>query len=419
MRITSHQKSFAIEDFDAPPPGQRVQCKQIFASLRYGVKIFNVTDSGAFSGEQRWMPAEYQPFEVHGLVERALRFWQQSGHYKESDIQNLRELDKSLPPIRTHYIEIRYKEETATVRIFDGSENVQMGPIPWFRVPGGEAARSPIERLYNYRFPERDQSPSPFIVELGLLGNPKTFINGVDAIFHSVAQFIDSTYNNGNYLAFRDLSLIASRNLQVYGSARPQLVDHYRPFGYEPVLQKGPTGAMEPVVFKNGMHLLKVSGVDFLKRHMDKKLFPSIDGKEDAYLLGPIDRQRQLENREVELRPPLDIRSMEEFWQAWDHIVNYYSHYYINSAPGSPTGNRAYYMLVQDLYHLYKSPIYWNSSHPVVAHMKLALLKQFLSMEPKNGWFMLNVHVIQMERVLRNPESLDWVELEEYKFEKD
>ena len=171
-----------------------------------------------------------------GLVEQTLKYWESTGFYTKDQIKYLREVDESLPPMRTHYIEIAHKDAIASIRIFDGSSDVWSGPLPWYGMRT-EQMFTPIERKYNVAFIERGPVKHSYVVELGLLGNPKIFENGVDAVFSNVANWVDSTYNNQNYRAFGDLTQLEQINFQIYGVARPKLVPYYEKLGLMPVMR--------------------------------------------------------------------------------------------------------------------------------------------------------------------------------------
>jgi hypothetical protein len=389
--VTQHMKGIDYRDFDV------LTCSALFSEVRYGTKIFKLRPDNHIAIEQAWLPASQQPPHVVRLVEKTLSFWHRTGHYNQEQINHLRRIDRSLPPIRTHYLQIDYLDHTSSIRIFDGSENVINGIIPWHRVPRGGSVLTPIERIYNYRFPERQQEGGAFIIEMGLLGNPKVFKDGVYRIFDAVAQFIDTAYNQMNYRTFGDLRIINQRNLQIYGIARPALVEHYAQYGLRPVMVSDGSGDWTPFQFPDGMILLKVSGSEWIERHLEGHIFPSVEGEPLQARTNLITPSQHQLNLSVDHIPIFQISSMADFWQKWNEIVYYYSNFYYNSPAQSLQREQSYRYLVEGLYVLYKSEVYWRERHPAIAAYRFDLIKSLLTTDSSVGWPLLNTMVLDLE----------------------
>ncbi|MCB0378031.1 MAG: hypothetical protein KDD33_06025 [Bdellovibrionales bacterium] len=387
MNITVFDKQLDPFQFEK----KRGSCKNIFTMARYGARVLQATPEGLRSSDTSFHWADHRPPETLKLVDRILDGWLESGFYTTDNIKMLRARDQSLPAIRTKYVSIEHQGQVSGIRIFDGSELPTNQGMPWFHIPGGKEALTPIERIYNIQLPERLMRPPAFIWELGLHGAPKHFIKGADSTFSNVAFLLDAHYNNMNFRVMGTLDTIKENNMQIYAIVRESLLGKFREYGLEPVWLASSNGVVQPYRFPDGMVLVKMSGADFIKEHFYKPSHPDTrDGyaKEDVEKIKSIMAALQKINREVDKqRPETPFQQPEHFMRTWQSLLSTYGRE-IEAAPvGSVLREQNYFQLVRLLHIMLKDPLVdsFDSNAPV----KRALIKELLVEGPEYGWAVL------------------------------
>ncbi len=260
--------------FHRDRPGPQNLCREIFQIPSYDlIKVEESWDSQYQRGAQvigRHKATE-RASAVTDLVELTLRDWKASGHYSNAKIDYLRRKEAALSPERTSYHFFSAEGKNLPIRIYDGSVRPLLMGIQWSGIHARDP-RTPIEKIYNYRFPERDLMEHSQIWELGLLSAPQFFSGGVEAIFHRLALILDKHYNTHLMGTFGESSNLAEGRFGIYGVSREALVPRYEELGFTRVTD---AKTMKPVVFDDGMVLIRMSGETLLKNFINQQAMPS------------------------------------------------------------------------------------------------------------------------------------------------
>ncbi len=383
MVLRLHDKQI---DLSPTRPGGVLHCQKVFQVIRYGSRLSTASPQGVRSGEMHF----FRENEIDPRTQKAIaglfEAYGASGHYQPRDMVMLKARDDALDPLRTKYVEILSEGEVSGIRIFDGSTETLNHGILW-NTPAGGRERTPIERVYEFTFPERRFGKRATIWELGLLVAPKHFVNGVESAMANIAFVLDAHYNSMNYRVFKKTDVIQQNDLQIYGVARPKLVPHYRKYGLAPVMVVNSKGEAKPLQFSDGMVLLKVSGEEFIYKNFDRPIHPATltGGRaEDVSQIIKIEKQLIDFNNKLEAEPVPLIESWQAWLHTWNHVVGVYRQTYYEAPTGSPAKTQAYFDLVRSLYVLLKSPIVDRHDPNVAA--KRILIKELLVEGPDFGW---------------------------------
>ncbi len=327
-----HQTVFPLPsaNSDALPLSQGNSCQQVFSRpnqsflfhFSAGKKTISMED--ALSGninpvgliEPEFITTQTgRPAALHQkLFEEAMEQWGVHS-YSPRQIQLLREVNDQLPPNRVHWFQFRFDQSqmgansidlppeligVSSMRIFDGS--TPMPKILGMRTAtdlapseGGMAVRDPIElspknQAAGYRLPWNREGEAHYW-HLGIGTNQKGFEAGLNAMFSEVAQNLDNHYNNAHYKTFQATDAVDAVGMKIISSAKPELVDFYRQFGFK-VLDPE-TGEPATSVFRvhrngqaektealpqlpDGMILIGQSGGEFLQRFYGGDMMPNL-----------------------------------------------------------------------------------------------------------------------------------------------
>ncbi len=258
-------------------PKNAGQCRQVFSPVEFalttrqstrqtrrfqaGLNVFNENTSVPVTDE---------------IVKKTLSNWLQSGHYTVAQINALYALDRSLSPLRSEYISFEYNGEQGGIRIFDGSPLPYRYGKQWHEASWTDS-RLPMERRNpDLILPAREKGES--VIELGLLDGPKYFVDVVDAAYAYVAGLVDTHYNDSEYSVFQRFTPEIDQ-LIIYGVTRESLIPLQVEKGFEIVYRESETGLMLPIKTHDGLTLIQIKGRDFINRHYDKSILPTVRGQ--------------------------------------------------------------------------------------------------------------------------------------------
>ncbi|MCB0378749.1 MAG: hypothetical protein KDD33_09675 [Bdellovibrionales bacterium] len=307
-----------------PVRGNR--CGQIFRMPTYEVQMLT---SNPFSNQPpaakaETLPASRRSALVDEWLENTLLEWQKSGHYKPEQIQFLREKEQNLDPERTSYHSTSYAGRFSGIRVFDGSDLPIIDSVTWGHIHARDP-RTPIEKQYGIRFPERDLRKTAYLWELGLQSAPHFFIEGVRANFVQMARWLDSNYNMNGMAAFGQTSQVDNLNFAIYAIARPKLVGRFEALGFKKVIDEH---SGKEIVFADGMHLIRMSGATLLNNFFWGKSVPETDSYsytisetgEGSRLQRAQENAARMEGRRLYVMSPDQARHNLQL--IYDHLLN-------------------------------------------------------------------------------------------------
>lgn len=371
-------------DLSPTRPGNAGLCRHIFRTKMYGSRISTVSTIGFRQSELHFFPENKRDPRTEKSIDDILKSWEESGRYNKDNLHYLRTREENLQDLRTSYIEIRDAEHVTGIRKFDASTHVMNHGQSWFR-SSVEQALSPIERIYNYRFPER-QNKDSFIWELGLLVAPKHFRGGASAAMANMAFLLDAHYNKIDYRTYGTTDSIAKLDLQIYGVARAELIENYRQYGFEPVWIIDSKGDAQPMQFADGLILIKVSGQRFLELNFDKAQHPDTASGEKAQDMSSLKetmewlRKTNREARDLEIP---NFPSRDNWLFVWDQVMSQHLANAESQLPGSIQRQNAYFDLVRSGFLMLRSPRAEENDPNVEA--KRFFFKELLSEGPEAG----------------------------------
>ncbi len=271
-----------------------------------------------------------QPMKIHQrFFARAMEQWRDHG-YNDRQVSLLESMNNALSPQRVHWINFRFDkslvdlplpkdfEGHSAIRIFDASypKIKILGEDRIFAERGEDAALSPVELspknlAAGYKLPFRIEGEQAYIWHIGIGTNVKNFEGGLTVMFSHVAKLLEMHYNREFMKNFGSVEPLDALNMWVVSSAKTDLVDYYKKFGFED-LGDGYTKDNPSVVVVNsqgeatvkngdrsllpdGLALIGMRAGDFVKRFIHYDDVPHIlfETETSSYRLGAKDLNQE------------------------------------------------------------------------------------------------------------------------------
>jgi hypothetical protein len=267
-------------------------CKNVFLA-KFKIEVVTwkyspgASDDVVAESKVQTMPDKAEAAAVK-IRERILSEWVQGRGYTLEQAESLRKIDDGLDPARTSYFSFEDNQGHFNgVRLIDGSSK-PLAHGEFRNEISTQSAKFPFEdslAKQGYLLPERqleDQTGKPaHLLSIGLLNVDRHFQKGADSLLRNISHlYVDRNYNNFQFRLSGDVSKIKENNLQIYIICRPTHVQIYESFGFYQVLDSRNRHSIKT---NEGLHLMKISGADFLKRYFLAAGEPHERNKEDQW----------------------------------------------------------------------------------------------------------------------------------------
>jgi len=212
------------------------------------------------------------------IISRSLQDLEKNYGYSKEKTAELKQLDDSLDPRRSMYIQLTNEETPAMLRIFDGSTLISKNSTPWKEGSLGDH-RLPLERENpNLLLAERqrekfDSSFKAHILELGLLNVDRELRQGIELLFSHVTHEIDRHYNQYQFRANKSIEVLEKLDLMIYAQTKKKKVPIFEKYGFKSVLQANSHGEIKPYELNDDYVLMYFKASDFVKQYYSHKKF--------------------------------------------------------------------------------------------------------------------------------------------------
>ncbi len=390
MLISPLASGMEIRIFDkqmdlSPPRGDgRILCRQVYGPRIYGSRISSASPEGFRQHDMQFFPEnQINPKEAETLAE-IFQGWRESGRVTDlAALEAMQARASAGSPLRSKYVVILDGGHFSGLRITDGSTHVMNYGMSWFKDPISRSQMT-LETRYGIRVPERVEGEESYIWSLELLISPHHFIQGTEAIFSNVAFLLDAHYNKMEYRVFGDLSSIEALNFQIYANAKPELVDHYREYGFEPIWMFDQTGQVQTM--PDGLVLIKASGADFIRKNFYRSSHPATrsgGGVEDVQRVEDIMGQLHKMNRELRDTEMGGFKDFEHWRRTLMSFMNEQASRY-EKAQTDAERQIIYFHSVRSIYLMLKSEVVTKEDPN--AEVKRVFIKELLVEGHEFGW---------------------------------